>query len=106
MTETFSAAQHFIECDFCENQPAKFLCKTCPGHLFDPCASEHEKKRMSRNHDIVFSTSDNEDLVDFLFCSSHSKKKLECYCEPCQKPVCTKCIGQTHQITIISKIYR
>lgn len=74
MTEKFSAAQHFIECDFCENQPEKFLCKTCPGHLFDPCASEHEKKRISRNHDIAFSTSDNEDMVDFLFCSSHSKE--------------------------------
>lgn len=37
-------AQHFVECDSCEENPANFLCKTCPGHLCETCKTEHEKR--------------------------------------------------------------
>lgn len=96
MAKKFSAAQHFIVCYVCKNQPAQFICKTCPGHLCDTCASEHERNTMSKHHDMIFPVTDNEQTLAFLFCSSHTKKKLECYCEPCKKPVCTICIVETH----------
>lgn len=96
MAKKFSAAQHFIVCYVCKNQPAQFICKTCPGHLCDTCASEHERNTMSKHHDMIFPVTDNEHTLAFLFCSSHTKKKLECYCEPCKKPVCTICIVETH----------
>lgn len=89
-------AQHYVVCDNCEEEPAEFLCKTCPGHLCQNCKSEHEKKKITRNHEIVSLTSNNDDISDLLYCTDHNNKKLECYCNPCEKPVCTECIVNAH----------
>lgn len=103
------SAQHFLECDNCEENPSKFLCKSCPGYLCENCKIEHEKKKMTRSHEIVALTSHNEELVDLLFCSNHAKKKLECYCDHCKEPVCTDCIIQSHNghpLKSLSTVYK
>lgn len=103
------SAQHFLECDNCEENPSKFLCKSCPGYLCENCKIEHEKKKMTRSHEIVALTSHNEEMVDLLFCSNHAKKKLECYCDHCKEPVCTDCIIQSHNghpLKSLSKVYK
>lgn len=102
------SAQHFLECDNCEENPSKFLCKSCPGYLCENCKIEHEKKKMTRSHEIVALTSHNEDMVDLLFCSNHAKK-LECYCDHCKEPVCTDCIIQSHNghpLKSLSTVYK
>lgn len=96
MYKASTSAQHYLECENCEENPAMFLCKTCPGHLCENCRSEHEHKKITRNHNIISISSNNEDVVELLFCTDHTKKKLECYCNPCEKPVCTECIVQSH----------
>lgn len=96
MYKASTSAQHYLECENCEENPAMFLCKTCPGHLCENCRSEHEQKKITRNHEIISISSNNEDIVELLFCTDHSKKKLECYCDRCGKPVCTECIVQSH----------
>lgn len=92
MAKKSSSAQHFLECNNCEEKPAKFLCKTCPDHLCENCKTDHEKKKMTRSHEIVFLKSNNKDMVDLLYCTEHTKKKLQCYCNRCKEPVCTDCI--------------
>lgn len=109
MAKKISSAQHFLECDNCEEHPAKFLCKTCPGHLCENCKTEHEKKKMTRSHEIVSLISNNEDMVYFLYCTQHTKKKLECYCNRCKEPVCTDCIIQSHNghfVESLSTVYK
>lgn len=109
MAKKLSSAQHFLECDNCEENPAKFLCKTCPGHLCEKCKTEHEKKKMTRSHEIVSLISNNENMVDLLYCTEHTKKKLECYCNRCKEPVCTDCIIQSHNghsVESLSTIYK
>lgn len=96
MYKASTSAQHYLECENCEENPAMFLCKTCPGHLCENCRSEHEQKKIIRNHEIISISSNNEDIVELLFCTDHTKKKLECYCDRCGKPVCTECIVQSH----------
>ncbi|XP_048751003.1 tripartite motif-containing protein 45-like isoform X2 [Ostrea edulis] len=96
MATASSFAQHYIECENCEENPAKFLCKTCPGHLCVSCKSEHERRKITQNHDIIHLASEKGDMMELLYCSEHRTKKLECYCSPCQKPVCTRCIIETH----------
>lgn len=96
MAKTSSYAQHYLECYNCEENPAQFLCKMCQGYLCEPCKREHGKKKITRNHEIVSLTSNNEDMVDLLYCTRHTKKKLECYCNRCKKPVCTDCIIRSH----------
>lgn len=102
-------AQHFVECDSCEENPANFLCKTCPGHLCDTCKTEHEKKRMSQNHEIVNLGAGNDKVVDLLFCAKHTNKKLECYCVQCNNPICTDCIIKSHNshfVRALSSVYK
>lgn len=83
-------------CDSCEEEAAEFLCKTCPGHLCPNCKVEHERKKITRNHEIVLLTSKNDDMTELLYCTDHNNKKLECYCNLCNKPVCTECIVNAH----------
>uniref|UniRef100_A0A8W8NTB2 B box-type domain-containing protein n=1 Tax=Magallana gigas TaxID=29159 RepID=A0A8W8NTB2_MAGGI len=109
MAKKSTAAQHFLECDNCEERPAKFLCKTCPGHLCENCKTEHEKKKMTRSHEIVSLISNNENMVDLLYCTEHTKKKVECYCNRCKEPVCTDCIIQSHNghsVESLSTVYK
>lgn len=93
---TSSRAQHFLECDQCEENPAQFVCKTCPGNLCEECKTEHKNKKITKNHEITEFRTDNEELINFLFCSDHKTKKLECFCGPCHMPVCTECIVLSH----------
>lgn len=108
MAKASSSAQHYVECDNCEENAAKFLCKTCVGNLCEPCQSEHLKKKITKNHEIVSLTS-HDDMVDVFYCTEHTKKKLECYCNRCRKPVCTDCIIHSHNghsVKHLSTVYK
>lgn len=97
-----------MECELCEEKSAKFLCKTCSGHLCEKCKSDHEKTKMFKNHEVVPSQT-NEDLVAVLHCTYHTKKKLECFCDKCEKPVCTECMVLSHNghcVRSLSEVYR
>lgn len=96
MAKASTSAQHYLECDNCEENPAKFLCKVCAGHLCEPCKIKHKQKKITRNHVILPLTSQNEDMLDLLFCPDHTKKKFECFCDSCKEPVCTECIIRSH----------
>lgn len=108
MAKTSSSAQHYLECDNCEENPAQYFCKMCAGHLCETCKSDHGKRKITRNHEIVSMTSNNENLVDLMYCSTHTNKKLECYCNLCKEPVCTDCIIRSHNghsVKSLSTIY-
>ena len=109
MTTYQSRAQHFVECDECEDNPAKYFCKTCPGNLCEKCKSKHKIRKITKNHEIKEFGTDDEELVDFLYCSDHKTKKIECYCDPCKTPVCTDCIvlfHNGHWVRTISSAYK
>lgn len=91
-----ASSQHYLECDNCEENPAKFICKTCAGYLCKPCKNKHKNKKINRNHEILSLNSNSEEMLDLFLCPKHVKKKLECYCTPCSEPVCTACIIQSH----------
>ncbi|XP_062573229.1 E3 ubiquitin-protein ligase TRIM45-like [Saccostrea cucullata] len=91
-----SFAQHYIECENCEESPAQYLCKTCAGHLCETCKTEHMKRKITKNHDIIHLISDKGEGMELLYCSEHTTKKLDCFCCPCEKPVCVKCLMETH----------
>lgn len=101
--------QHYLECDNCEENSAKFICKTCAGNLCEPCKNKHEKKKINRNHEILSLNSNNEEMLDLYLCPKHAKKRLECYCTPCSEPVCTDCILQSHNghsVESLSKVHQ
>lgn len=96
MAKASTTAQHYLECEECEENPAKYFCKTCAGHLCESCKNRHKKKKITKNHEILSLHSKNEDMLDLISCPKHTKKNLECYCTPCSEPVCTDCIMQSH----------
>lgn len=84
MRKTRTSAQHFLECDNCEENPAKFHCKTCTGHLCQSCKSIHEGRKITRNHEIVSMISFTENMADRQHCTKHSKRKPDCQCNRCR----------------------
>ncbi|XP_061180627.1 E3 ubiquitin-protein ligase TRIM45-like [Saccostrea echinata] len=91
-----SFAQHFAECENCEENPAQFLCKTCPGHLCETCKREHETRKITKNHEVIHIHLDRENTLGLLYCAEHTVNKVEWYCSPCKEPVCTKCLMESH----------
>lgn len=63
MANASSTAQHFTACNSYENQAAEFLCKKCPCQPSETRESEHEKTRISRDHDMIFPMADDEDML-------------------------------------------
>lgn len=109
MAKASTSAQHYLECDNCEENPAKFFCKVCAGHLCEPCKMKHKQTKITRNHVILPLTSENEAILDLLLCPDHAEKKLECYCDRCKKPVCTECIikfHNGHSMKSLSTVYK
>lgn len=96
MKKTSLSAQHYLECDNCEGNPAAFHCTACVGHLCVKCKREHEKKKITKNHAVVPLKSNIEDMVYLQHCTKHTQKKLECFCDSCRMPVCTDCIINSH----------
>ncbi|XP_062582649.1 E3 ubiquitin-protein ligase TRIM45-like [Saccostrea cucullata] len=96
MATAISSAQHYVECEHCEENPAQFLCKTCPGHLCESCKAEHEKRKITSNHEIIHLHKNKEGTMGLLYCGKHTVNKLEWYCSPCKEPVCSKCLMESH----------
>lgn len=96
MANAKTSAQHYLECEDCEERPSIFLCKTCSGHLCKTCRNDHERKKLTRGHVVVLLTSNNLTSEEILYCtcSGHIKRKLEYHCD---KSVCAECIGLYHK---------
>lgn len=95
-----------INCNSCKEALVKFRCKTCSAQFCERCTQVHK----TESHEIESLTSNCEDMLDNLFCLDHTKKKLECYCKVCERPVCTDCIvashnGHGHTLEKLSTVY-
>nr|XP_022312558.1 tripartite motif-containing protein 45-like isoform X1 [Crassostrea virginica] len=93
--KTYSA-QHFVECDQCEENPAQYFCKTCPGQLCKECKTDHKNRKITKNHEITELNTKNEAFFGPLFCSDHITKQIQCFCVHCKIPLCTECIIESH----------
>ncbi|XP_062605414.1 E3 ubiquitin-protein ligase TRIM9-like [Saccostrea cucullata] len=109
MATARSFGQHFLECENCEENPAQFLCKTCPGHLCEKCKTEHEARKITKTHDIMHMHINREDRMGLIYCAKHTVNKLEWYCSPCKEPVCSKCLIESHnghKLEELEKMYK
>lgn len=74
-----------------------------------PSNAKHDNETEGRENPSL--TPNNDEMIDHLFCSEHATKKLECYCNHCEKPVCTYCIveihnGHGHSLEKLSTVYK
>mmetsp|Transcript_31039 Transcript_31039/g.50204 ORF Transcript_31039/g.50204 Transcript_31039/m.50204 type:complete len:584 (+) Transcript_31039:190-1941(+) len=96
-----------IMCKFCRDcgqQKATFRCSTCKMYLCEGAAGMHRGTRATYDHDLrPFNCALHGEVGRALLemrtshCASHPDQALECFCEPCQLPVCSKCVLYTHK---------
>ncbi|XP_062601251.1 E3 ubiquitin-protein ligase TRIM71-like [Saccostrea cucullata] len=101
-------AQHYIDCEECGENPAQFLCKSCPGHLRETCKTKHKTRKISKSHEVIHLHRNVEGTLGVLYCEKHTKNKLEWYCSPCKVPVCAEChIGphNGHEMRDLNRVY-
>ncbi|XP_052697169.1 E3 ubiquitin-protein ligase TRIM36-like [Crassostrea angulata] len=94
-------AQHFVECDLCQ-QPVSFFCRQCGVNLCDPCVPIHLRVKSKNGHDIVDYTSKDND--DTCHCDSHPQNDCSAYCKTCDAPICMLCVSMKHKSHKISEL--
>ena len=93
---------NYVKCEQCREDPANFVCKTCVTYLCEECSEDHDLifnflfRKKPPKHDITELRTYNEELVGVLYCSDHKTKKIECFCDHCERPVCIDCIDLSH----------
>ncbi|XP_062605056.1 tripartite motif-containing protein 3-like [Saccostrea cucullata] len=97
MADERSFAQHFIQCDECEEEPAKQYCKNCKGNLCTICTMRHQEKKLTQNHELISLISERKNRKpEFSSCEAHPSRNLEFYCKPCHTPLCPECLITDH----------
>ncbi|XP_077869512.1 E3 ubiquitin-protein ligase TRIM56-like isoform X2 [Saccoglossus kowalevskii] len=89
-------------CQGCEENSSTDICIDCAVDLCETCSKAHSKMPVSLRHRI-------RPIVDFqavelressmvaIYCSSHSDKLVELYCEQCRIPTCLLCLESCHK---------
>ncbi|XP_078329971.1 uncharacterized protein LOC144624306 [Crassostrea virginica] len=99
---TTSRAHNYVKCEYCREDPANFVCRACVTYLCEECKEDHDIffnfpfRKKPPKHDITELRTYNEELVGVLYCSDHKTKRMECFCDLCERPVCTDCIDLSH----------
>ncbi|XP_062615944.1 uncharacterized protein LOC134277628 [Saccostrea cucullata] len=84
------SGQDILRCDLCATHVVQSHCELCQINVCKSCVGEHLSDS-TKTHRVVpyaerFLTQKSPK------CSNHSKN-CELYCEPCEIPVCSKCIS-------------
>ncbi|XP_061195570.1 E3 ubiquitin-protein ligase TRIM71-like [Saccostrea echinata] len=99
-----SQAQDIIRCQYCEDEPAVFLCVPCGDELCPRCKVFHLKSKVPSGHNIIRLSERLHPTNQVKICEVHSSKAYEACCEDCQIPVCIMCIQEVHGKHAIGKL--
>ena len=82
-----------------ENLPND-VCDNCAKPRYVDGENEHEGKDHEESEQVIRENRTR----GHRYCSEHKTKKLRSFCEPCEKPVCTKCITDSHNGHAVQKL--
>jgi len=104
-------------CDLCaegdENIPAETYCPVCDEYLCTPCATTHQRSRLTRNHKLVDKESmprkrlekDQEYVSEY--CKDHPRELVKYYCPIHGDLLCGDCIvtnNHTCKMEVIANV--
>ena len=94
--------QATVPCDDCEDNEDVFsYCLDCPGALYDRCKESHQRKKMTRSHNVVpYSdpkVEHSKNIAAFEKCSKHPGNAMIAFCEKCKQPCCSYCVATDHK---------
>ena len=94
-------AQATLPCEECdETVDVADYCLDCPGALCPSCKTAHQRRKITRNHNIVPYSSPEVDMVKNLAalgkCPKHPGNGMVSFCKKCDEPCCVHCVTSDH----------
>ena len=90
-------------CNKCKKREAVCFCRTCD-FVCERCVETHQEWEEFKTHEIIDLDTLTRDVTTLvpplkktLFCSKHSEKEADLFCETCDKLICRDCIVRVHR---------
>ena len=90
-------------CATCNKCEAVRFCRTC-GFVCASCEEHHQYLEIFKTHEIIDLETLTRDVTTLvpplkktLFCSKHSEKEADLFCETCDELICRDCIVRVHR---------
>ena len=90
------------QCQKCEKREATSFCHSC-GFLCQRCREIHQEWKDFSSHEVISLATLTEDVTAMVpplkktvFCSKHSEKEADLYCDTCDELICRDCIVKDH----------
>ena len=103
------------QCEKCEKRVAISFCRNCGQFICALCTQIHQEWKEFSSHEVVTLNQLGGDVAQLvppkkkvMFCSKHSTKELDLYCETCEELICQHCtvrIHRDHQYDLVTDAF-
>ena len=97
------APQH-VNCEKCKKRNATSYCRDCGKFICEVCTEVHETWEDFASHEVIGLDQLEGDVTELvpprkttLYCSKHTTKESDLYCETCEELICRDCIVRVHR---------
>ena len=104
------------QCEKCKKRVATSFCRNCGQFLCARCTETHQEWEEFSSHEVITLDQLEGDVAQLvppkkkiMFCSKHSTKELDLYCETCEELVCHNCtvrIHRDHQYDLVTDAFQ
>ena len=92
------------QCEKCKKRVATSFCRNCGKFICALCTQIHQEWEEFSSHKVITLDQLEGDVTQLvppkkkvMFCSKHSTKELDLYCETCEELVCRDCTVRVHR---------
>ena len=92
------------QCEKCKKRVATSFCRNCGQFICALCTQIHQEWEEFSSHEVITLDQLEGDVAQLIppkkkvmFCSKHSTKELDLYCETCEELVCRDCTVRVHR---------
>ena len=104
------------QCEKCKKRVATSFCRNCGQFICALCTQIHQEWEEFSSHEVITLYQLEGDVgrlvppkKKVMFCSKHSTKELDLYCETCEELVCRDCtvrIHRDHQYDLVTDAFQ
>ena len=102
-------------CEKCKKRVATSFCRNCGQFICTRCTETHQEWEEFLSHEVITLDQLEGDVAQLvppkkkvMFCSKHSTKELDLYCETCEELICRDCtvrIHRDHQYDLVTDAF-
>ena len=106
-------------CEKCKKHVTTSFCHNCGQFICARCTETHQEWEEFSSHEVITLAQLEGDVTQLvppkkkkknvMFCSKHSTKELDLYCETCEELVCRDCtvyIHRDHQYDLVTNAFQ